>query len=362
MGGQPTDTEATGGPASTSGPSRLVAVLVALATVTVFIPTAIANPGGWDANVASDENPATTMPGRDVTDAEPTPLIEHVDEEFLDSMTILDDASHPMAFPPTLEPTIRPGRQIVIDIPQSGASLCTMNFIYQVDDVSDYTPEPNQPDLEQGDYLIGTAGHCVLPADTHTSQASDYTSPNVEVCVYLCAGSQASGQAGAYYSMGQVLYARQEVNGVQLGEDYAFVKVPERHEDILEPQVPVWSGPSDSTEPVFGDSLATYGQGTGYGDAELDARLGVTLPLIVQGSNGAFLGVLPSAPGDSGGPILSHVDALPPNGPDARAVGDLTHLVAGATAGTLSDHAISFTYQSTGAQLSLVTASGQIAS
>lgn len=352
MGGPepPTGTEGKRSSAS-HGPSRLLVAAVALATVTVFTPAAIAGQSG----PAADDLPATTLPHSptDIADAEPRPLIEYISQETFDDATLLEEGSVPAAFPPTLEPTIRPGRQILMDIPNGPSAKCTMNFIYQVEDDGDH------PAVDDGDLLIGTAGHCVLDGGVPNSEDGSFEQPTVRACAFLCFGSELSSRTAQFVTMGDVLYARQNLDGTQLGEDYAFVKVPEDAERYIDPQTPVWNGPSGQQDGLLvGEQLATYGQGVGYGDAELDSRTGVTLPSIFGGSEGAFIGALPAAPGDSGGPILTHLDPVEPGEPDARAVGDLTHLVAGATAGTYSQHAIDFTYEETGVQLGLVTADG----
>jgi hypothetical protein len=155
------------------------------------------------------------------------------------------------------------------------------------------------------------------------------------------------------------LYAQQEnAEGTALGEDYAFVKVPESFEQYLDPEMPVWSGPTDVRETsLLGEQVATYGQSGGFGDAELDPRIGVSQgDNAYRGSGGAFHQALASTPGDSGGPIVALHDPFAPGEIDSQALGDLTHIIPeGSIVGTYSHYAVDFTEEETGVQLEMVT-------
>lgn len=338
-----------GAPPSALGRTRLVTFLVALTTVTVFASPALgtlAAPTTDDTQQAPEVQAPMPAP---ILGAEPRPLVEDVPQAVFDDAPTLEEGNQPLAYPPTIEPTIRPGRQIIIDLPDAGASLCTMNFLYE--------NEASET------YYIGTAGHCVLPDGMANSTHPDFEQPTVKVCVSLCFGSQASDSIGRYVEVGEVLYARQAADGTEVGEDYAFLEVPSHAEDYLDPRVPVWGGPAEQRSEVsIGEQVTTYGQGVGFGDAELDARTGVSLGHLFASSPGAFHTQLPSSPGDSGGPILSDIDPFVPTEALSRAVGDLTHVTAFGTGGTLSSYAIGFTYEETGVSLSMVLEDDEIAS
>lgn len=352
-----------GGSASAS--SRLLVALVALATVTMLVPTAAANPAELNPAPSPPSTPAE-IPVTPFAEelGEPEPLIREVPQEVVDGIDRYEEEPEPLAFPPAVEPTIRPGRQLVIDYANGGGGLCTMNFVYQVQDNSSYEPADHQPELDEGDYLIGTAGHCVLPTDLNETTEEGFQQPQVDVCVVLCVGGQSSTRTAQYRTLGDVVFARQALDGEVIGHDYAFVKVPEDDEHMLEPQVPVWQGPTEERSTVLlGEQVTTYGQGLVFGDAELDTRTGTAIGEGFIGSEGSWTAAIPILPGDSGGPAMTDIDPANPSQAASRALGDVTHSlgvngapVVGLGMGTLSEQGVAFTEDATGLDIELVTA------
>lgn len=318
---------------------RLSTVLLALASLTVVLPATLASPA---ASGAADPAASPLF--------EPRPLVQPLPEDAYETADVYEDWALRQAYPPTVEPTIRPGRELVIDQPNSTFDVrCTMNFVYE--------------DADTGDYYVGTAGHCLLPDHVDNSTEEGFEQPAVKVCVRYCMGAGGVNVTSEYTELGEVLYARQEHEGHQLGHDYGFLAVPEEKTDYLEPRVPVWGGPSQQRGQVLlGEQVSTYGQGAGFGEAEMDARSGIAVGHVL-GGEGSFASALPASPGDSGGPILSGLDPIRPasvHETAPRAVGDVTHLLAGLTFGTLSAHGIQMAADATGASLSLVTEDAQI--
>jgi hypothetical protein len=330
---------------------RLAAAILAVAMVTVTVPTTIASP-------TAPIHPEAESPSRD----EVRELIEPLPDDVLDEATVVEPGERSLGYPAGIEPEIHPGRQLILDVPGKeseaggdGPFRCTMNFVYEVQDTTGYERTNGQPKLEVGDKLIGTAGHCVLPGDFDNSTQEGYEQPDVTVCVALC---NEATSVGVMWSLGNVLYARQAADGQQLGEDYAFIDVPDAFEDELDAEVPVWSGPTAVRDrAMIGEQVATFGQGTGFGEAALDPRIGVSQgDNAYRGSGGAFHQALASTPGDSGGPIVALHDPFAPGEIDSQALGDLTHIIPeGSIVGTYSHYAVDFTEEETGVQLEMVT-------
>jgi hypothetical protein len=159
---------------------------------------------------------------------------------------------------------------------------CTMNFIYG----------------SPGAYSIGTAGHCVGPGD----DVLLVTAPTVLVSIGKCKTSHDNG----------------------IGDDWSLTPIFPQFQQYVDPNVAVIQGPQGGvytggaslTSPVaikhFGHGLVVGAGGT--------PRAGVSTRMETK----AFYFDSPSAPGDSGSPVLVAGSAGAPLG---QALGILTHLV-----------------------------------
>lgn len=327
-------------------PARgLLALLLALASLTAIVPAGTASP--TTSHAADPPRSAALEAG-----LEPRPVIQHLPGDAYENARVYEGPAQPLAFPPSMQPVIHPGRELLIELPdEDDDARCTMNFVYE--------------DVDTDAYYVGTAGHCLLPEDVANSTEPGFQQPNVKVCLRFCLGAGSTNQTSEYVELGDVLYARRSHEGEALGQDYAFVEVPEDQLGFLDPEVPVWGGPAGAREEVsVGEPVETYGQGAGFGDADLDARSGLSTGSLWVPDT-AFSTLMPAAPGDSGGPILSETDAFGSLGEPERAswaLGDLTHFYSGLIVGTFSAHGVQLAEEATDVSLRLVTDDSTIAS
>jgi hypothetical protein len=206
---------------------------------------------------------------------------------------------------------IGPGSAIIIEIPNEGRFGCSANFVWAA----------------RGQKFLGAAGHCFIPAtsaSTHGPGADyDASGVTVDVCVENCEGNFRTNQiTGTWVRLGSVAYARQTLDGEDVGNDFGVVEVPREFRDFIRAAMPVWSGPTGTQTLNVGDYGCHYGHGLGVGEVFVTkARVGVG-----GGSDeDAWMGDFAAAFGDSGSGLVGCVnDGLGFHG--TGAVGVLTHI------------------------------------
>ncbi len=224
---------------------------------------------------------------------------------------------------------IGPGSYLLIDQTDGNSYICTANFVWR---------DP------AGNRYLGAAGHCFLPANVPAAPQGDSThqySTRVQVCVSSCAfgGQLGTVVGGALQDLGDVVYARQSMNGTDVGNDFGLVRIPPG--TTVRPNMPVWGGPSGApSAPTLGQRVCLYGNAGGLGEVfATKARAGVA----GVGGPGSWYASVPSAPGDSGAAVV-----LCPALGGANAAGILTHLATNGTgfiAGTTVARAIEMAHE-----------------
>ena len=226
---------------------------------------------------------------------------------------------------------IRPGSQILVHH-DDGVHGCSANFVWR----------------DGGSLYLGTAGHCFLdgaPASSEFAEGNgdDVSGLTVTVCTN-CTFGGATGLSvvrGQAVELGDVVYARQEEpgGGEGVGHDFGLVEIPSELEDLVDPSLPQFGGPTGEVDGAVpsGDPVVQYGAGVGNGETYL-----------TQGSRGFSLGPGPAdgswtagiraSPGDSGSALSAATDATTFEGDGAAGV--LTHLTASGTAGTTVDRCV----------------------
>jgi hypothetical protein len=186
-----------------------------------------------------------------------------------------------------------------------------------------------------GKRYLGAAGHCFVPADraaTH-GPGADYDASGVvvEVCVQNCDGNFRTNQlVGTWVTLGSVAYARQTLDGEDVGNDFGVVEVPREYRDFIRTSMPVWGGPNGVQTLNVGDYGCHYGHGLGVGEVFVTkARVG-----IGGGSDAtSWMGDFAAAFGDSGSGLVGCVnDGLGFHG--TGAIGVLTHIGVSANEST----------------------------
>jgi hypothetical protein len=232
---------------------------------------------------------------------------------------------------------IGPGSHLVITM-DGDPNLygCTANFVW----------------TSGGQTYLGAAGHCFLP-DGKTATAgpgADYnpSSTRVRVCVSGClfGGQLGFILTGTLVDLGPVAYARQSLNGDDVGNDFGVVTIPSGLMAYVNPSMPVWGGPSGLAAIGLGSPLCFYGNAEGLGEIFVTkARLGIG----VSSDGSSWRAMLPSLPGDSGAAVEVCGGGAP------AAAGILTHLVPdiGIIAGTTVARAIAMATEA-GLSLSIV--------
>lgn len=218
---------------------------------------------------------------------------------------------------------ITPGSQLFISrADSSGTAGCTANFVWRGAD---------------GTLYLGAAGHCFLPdsADADRNAGGSYDSSGVttKVCVDCTFGGATglSGLRGQVVELGSVVYARQSQDGTDIGNDFGLVAIPSSAEDIVDPSMPTFGGPTEEGAVNAGEDICHYGNGVGTGETFLTKpRTGVGVSNSSQ--DGSWFAELAAAPGDSGSAVQGcRVTA---NGIEGvEAAGILTHLTFGTETG-----------------------------
>jgi len=267
----------------------------------------------------------------DDLEAERIPALEFSDEQL---------QTEAVSGTPERATDIRPGSQMFISYPDGTTAGCTANFIWE--------------QRGSGQLYIGAAGHCFLPSDRSASrraatpeekqngEAYDVKQLEVSVCAD-CTFGGLTGLAvvgGETISLGDVAYARQvapDSDGgsyEEVGHDFGLVEIPKDKEDVVDPSLPQFGGPtgvSDDAVPE-GEPVNQYGAGVANGEV-----------YPTMGSNGVSLGSqdpdgeswyagIRASPGDSGSPLQSTAAGDGVEGEDAAGI--LTHLTTLGTAGT----------------------------
>lgn len=251
---------------------------------------------------------AEQVPPSDMTDS----------EEHLETVS-------PTAVPPEQSSGIGPGSMLFITSEDSsGTAGCTANFVWQD---------------SGGTLYLGAAGHCFLPegesADDNAGGSYDASQVTTRACVDCTFGGAValSGAVrGQVVELGSVAYARQSDGGTQVGNDFGLVEIPSGAEDLVDPSMPAWGGPSATGDINGGDPVVQYGNGVAAGETFVTkGRTGVGV--VNDQQTGSWVAELPAAPGDSGSGV--QVAAQGDGGlAGEEAAGVLTHLVVGGTAGT----------------------------
>ena len=221
----------------------LLAATLAFATFGAFADTGV-------------DVPATATTGMEAVDAAETPR-DAVPQRLRQPVSKVTDLSETTMLAPIPGDAvgIGPGSPMLQTIPGEGTFICTANFVFE----------------SGGNFYLGAAGHCFLPADevsTHgTSDNYDASGVIVEVCVARCIfGGQLTGFLGDMEELGDVAYARQTDGGEDIGHDFGVVAIPSGLEHLIRPEMPMWGGPigQDSTE-VTGEMVVHYGNGIDSG-------------------------------------------------------------------------------------------------
>jgi hypothetical protein len=214
-------------------------------------------------------------------------------------------------FVPMAPRNLGPGTPIMMEIPNEGTFGCSANFVWS----------------SGGKRYLGAAGHCFVPAALSATHgpAADYDASGVVVtaCVEGCTGNfDTNTLTGTWVTLGQVAYARQTLAGVDVGNDFGVVEIPQALWNRIRTTLPVWGGPTGVETLELGDLGCHYGNGLAFGEVFLTkARVG-----LGGGSDAAsWHGDFAAGPGDSGSGMVGCVaDGLGFRG--TGAIGILTHL------------------------------------
>jgi hypothetical protein len=234
----------------------------------------------------------------------------------------------PLAVPiPAPAEDIGTGSPLLITIPDEGRFGCTANFVW----------------ASGGRRYLGAAGHCFLPADraaTHGAGADyDASGVIVEVCVDGCGGNFDTNQlTGTWLRLGRVVYARQTLDSVDVGNDFGVVEIPRQLGQLIRLSMPVWGGPTGVQTLELGDYACHYGNGLLVGETFLTkARIG-----IGGGSDeDSWMGDFAGAFGDSGSGVVGCVNNGLASFRGTGAIGVLTHLGVGLDE-TSGEHGVTF--------------------
>ena len=228
---------------------------------------------------------------------------------------------------PAAAGNIGTGSALLITIPVEGRFGCTANFVWAAG----------------GTRYLGAAGHCFIPADraaTH-GPGADYDASGVvvDVCIEGCEGNFRTNQiTGTWVRLGRVAYARQTLDGEDVGNDFGVVEIPQAVRDFVRLDMPVWGGPTGTETLNLGDYGCHYGHGLGVGEVFVTkARVGVG-----GGSDAAaWMGDFAAAFGDSGSGLVGCVNDGVGSFTGTGAIGVLTHIGVSADE-TSGAHGITF--------------------
>lgn len=228
----------------------------------------------------------------------------------------------PLSAPlPTGATGLGPGTYLLSDI--DGATfVCSANWVWS----------------DGAAYYLGAAGHCFLPETATSSHGFDrdydVSTVRVRACVHACefAGDLDFVFAGTTVELGKVAYARQSKNGLDIGNDFGLVRIPDALVGEIRAALPVWGRTSGIKDVMPGDIACLYGNGLVVGETYLTkARVGTGLATLADGS---WRIAIPSAPGDSGTAVATCKVGLDGSITASRASGVLTHLSGAGVAGT----------------------------
>lgn len=268
---------------------------------------------------------ATTAPEEGLT-----PLIVRL-EAWQDETEALD-LTAPM---PAQATGIGPGSKLLIEMDDEDGFLflCTANFLW----------------TDGSKTYLGTAGHCLMPADKKATHGNnndyDRLRTHVRVCVSGCVFGGESGffLQGSTVDIGPVVYARQVSPtdpNQEVGHDFGLIEIPTNRLGDTRAAMPVWGGPTTATATRVtpGTPVCLYGNGVGVGEVwPTMARAGVGVSQSLDGN--AFSMEIASNQGDSGSSVVAcklEGDDLNGQGP----VGVLTHLSPPLIVGTTVPRAI----------------------
>lgn len=231
----------------------------------------------------------------------------------------------PAASVPETSSGIGPGSMLFITPPGGGEAACTANFVWTD---------------SSGTTYLGAAGHCFLGSGAAGGReldgGSDLSSVSVRVCVDCTFGGAAAlvgGLRGRTVELGDVVYARQRnADGDQVGYDFGLVEVPDTAQDLIDPTMPTWGGPTETGEINSGDQVVQYGNGVVTGETvATKSRTGVGTGN--DDATGSWTAALPAAPGDSGSAVqVGEVSGSGITG--VEAAGITTHVGTNGASGT----------------------------
>lgn len=255
-----------------------------------------------------------------VPDAEPIPRLD-----VTDVRTDMEQVPAASVTPETSN-GIGPGSFLLLSRDGTTAG-CTANFVWD----------------DGTDVYLGAAGHCFLPDGAAASQSAggsyDTGGVTVEVCID-CAFGGATGlngpRGGRVVELGEVVYARQSQDGVGPGNDFGLVRVRSGVQDLLDPSMPKYGGPSEEGAVDADETVCHYGNAVVFGETFLTkGRTGAGF-----GNDGdSWTAATGSAPGDSGAAIQLCEPTLT-GFQGVAAAGVLTHLTTnGGVAGTTMSRA-----------------------
>ncbi|MGQ0832296.1 MAG: hypothetical protein ACT4OV_11510 [Microthrixaceae bacterium] len=214
---------------------------------------------------------------------------------------------------------VGPGSYLIIDQTDKNSYLCTANFVWR---------DPS------GKKYLGAAGHCFLRSGDEVAPGSPGSRVEaVSVCVASClfGGQLGTVITGDIRPLGAVVYARQAIGRVNVGNDFGLVEIPANLNSFVHHGVPVWGGPTAAAAIGEDKPVCLYGNAAGLGEVfATKARAGLgasTYPL-----KGSWYANIPSFKGDSGSALVNC-----PGLSGTTAVGILTHLASdgsGVVAGT----------------------------
>ena len=244
--------------------------------------------------------------------------------------------------------------------------ICTAAFIWR--------------DPSTAKVYIGAAGHCFMdtPFTATHGPGADYNparTTRIRVCVSTCLGGATglgSAAIGLYPSvtrdLGKLAYARQTLDGVDIGNDFGIVEIPPSLHDQIRTDLPVWNGPNTAEfQPLApGALVAQYGNGIGLGEVfPTKARVGRG----ASSNASSWLAAMATSQGDSGSAVVTATATAgtSPSVEGQRPLGMLTHLsccvIAGnpyTTAGTTIPRAVEMAREA-GINLELIHDRAQLA-
>lgn len=258
----------------------------------------------------------------DESDGGPVKSARQIPEADVTELAARMETVEPASLAPDNRTGIGPGAPLFVTRSDAeGVAGCTANFVWRGDDGTTY---------------LGAAGHCFLPDDAEATQSAggeyDASQVTVKVCIDCTFGGATalSGVRDSVVELGSVAYARQSSDAVELGNDFGLVEVPDDAEQLVEPSMPTFGGPTEEGAVDGGEPICHYGNGVAFGETyATKGRTGVG----TANDGGAWIGTLPASPGDSGAAVES-CTVSESGFQGVEAAGILTHVTSAGTAGT----------------------------